>query len=122
MVSYEDYQAMVAAEDPVIVPMCFLNPKGPLKKYCGKLANMYRREVNPLLKKARQRKGGTTVIHIKYYRQGGFLDTKVGGKKLVDVNRTELILAKHFAFARHHYDIVDYLLRLMGISTLRTLM
>ena len=23
MVSYEDYQAMVAAEDPVIVPMCF---------------------------------------------------------------------------------------------------
>jgi hypothetical protein len=96
--------------------MCFLNPKGPLKKYCGKVPNMYQREVNPRLERALQQNNRKTVIHIKYYRQGGFRDTRVGGKNLVNVKKTGRILAKYFAFERLHYDIVDHLLRLMGIS------
>ncbi|KAI2494189.1 hypothetical protein MHU86_20337 [Fragilaria crotonensis] len=43
IVSYDDYQAMLAEENPVIVPMCFHHPKGtkPLEEVCGNLTNMF---------------------------------------------------------------------------------
>ncbi|KAI2509370.1 hypothetical protein MHU86_5003 [Fragilaria crotonensis] len=119
IVSYEVYKAMLAVKNPVIVPMCFQNPQKPsdVARSCANWTNMYNKDVTPLLATARQQNNGTTVLHINYYRPGGFRGTIVGGKLLQDyLNKTGFILAKHFAFERQHYDIVDYLLQLMGIS------
>lgn len=119
MVSYEDYQTMVTMEKPVMVPMCLQKPTGnpPIKRVCGKAPNIYSSTVNaPLEKALEHKKKGPTVIQIKYYRQGGFHKTRVGGETLVNFRKTGQILEQYFAFARQHYDIVDYLLQLMGVS------
>lgn len=120
IVSHEEYQAMVAAQDPIVVPMCFQNPTRPsmVKRSCGNFTNMYQRAVIPPLERALRQNDGTTVIHINYYRLGGFRKTTVGGETLVDLGKSglQVVLDKHFAFTRRHYDIVDNLLQLMGIS------
>jgi hypothetical protein len=118
IVSYEDYQSMVAAESPILVPMCLQNPHGnpPLKKACGNATNIFKSEVNAPLEKALEPNDVPRVIHIHYYRQGGFHKTKVGGETLVNFDETGQIIDKYFAFKRQHYDIADYLLQLMGIS------
>jgi hypothetical protein len=115
--SHEEYLAMLAAENPVIVPMCMQAPQGRVEKYCGNLTNMWQKRVNAPLERALQQNDVTTVIRIRYYRQDGFAKTRVGGEELVGlVDTTWQILDEYFVFQRHHYDTVDYLLQLMGIS------
>ncbi len=117
IVSQEEYQAMLAVENPVIVPMCFLNPQLSLETYCGNVTNMWQKKMNAPLERALKRNDVTTVIHIKFYRQGGFIKTRVGGEALVGLFKTAWqILDEYFVFQPQHYDTVDYLLQLMGIS------
>ncbi|KAI2491471.1 hypothetical protein MHU86_23086 [Fragilaria crotonensis] len=119
IVSYEDYQTMLAEEKPTIVPMCFQHPQGipAVAKVCGNLTNLYKVSVNAPLQSVLQPSKGTTVMHIAYYRQGGLRVTRVGRETLVGHHNTTLeTLDKYFAFDRQHYDTVDYLLELMGIA------
>ncbi|KAI2509376.1 hypothetical protein MHU86_5009 [Fragilaria crotonensis] len=118
IVSYEDYQTMLAVENPIIITTCLQFPRGTPSpdKVCGNVTNTYQEKVNAPIEKALQYNNGTTVIHIKYYRQGGFLNTKFERKRLVLARFIEPILTDHFEFESQHYDSVDYLLRLMGIS------
>ncbi|KAI2494190.1 hypothetical protein MHU86_20338 [Fragilaria crotonensis] len=115
--SHEDYLTMLATEKPVIVPMCFQAPQGNVEKYCGNLPNMWQKKVNAPLERALKQKDVTTVIHIKYYRSDGFVKTRVGGKALLGLfDATWQVLDEYFVFQPKHYDTVDYLLQLMGIS------
>ncbi len=117
--SYEDYLAMLAVEEPDIVPMCFQHPQGvpSVERACGNLTNLFKKSVNAPLETVLQRNDVTTVIHIKYYRQGGFRITRVGKDELVGLHNTTLqTLDEYFDFERQHYDTVDHLLQLMGIS------
>ncbi len=117
IVSQEEYQTMLAVENPVVVPMCFLDAESNVETYCGNLPNMWRKETNAPLERALKRNDATTVIHITYYRHGGFIKTKFGGEALVGMLKTtRRILDQYFVFQRQHYDTVDYLLQLMGIS------
>ena len=117
ILSYSDYQAMIAAENPVIVPMCMQNPKGnpPLTQACGNVPNVYQQQVN-FHKMALQHTNGTTVIHIPYFRRDAFLHIQVEGKQLFRPEKTERMLSDYFDFKRHYYDTADNLLRLMGIA------
>ena len=84
---------------------------------CGQNApNMFQVPSNHLLDQAVQHVNGTTVIHIKYYRMSGFRITKVGRNRLVRPRFIESILSDYFDYRSHHYETVDNLLRLMGIS------
>ena len=118
IVSFDDYQSMLAVENPVIISMCLQNPKAypPPVELCGNISNWYKKRVNPLLDMALEQNNGTTVIHIKFYRRGGFHRTRVGDEGLADFEMTESILATYFAFERGQYEAVDKILGLMGIS------
>lgn len=117
IVSHEEYQAMLAVQNPVIVPICFVNPQGNLEKACGNITNMWQQKMNAPLERAFKQDDIMTVIHITYYRQGGLIKTRVGGEALVGLfNTTWHVLDEYFVFQPKHYDTVDYLLQLMGIS------
>lgn len=119
IVSYADYQAMLAAHSPLIVTMCHQVPTGspsPLM-VCGHgVQNMYQAPSNHLLDQALHHTNGTTVIQIKYYRMGGFRTTKVGRNRLVLPRFIEPTIAEYFDFENQHYDAVDSVLQFMGIA------
>ncbi|KAI2509377.1 hypothetical protein MHU86_5010 [Fragilaria crotonensis] len=119
IVSFADYLSMLAVQNPFIVSMCIQDPKGypPPSELCGNISNWYKERVNAPLDMALQQNNGTTVvIHIKFYRRGGFHRTRVEDERLADFETTGSILATYFAFERQHYQVVDQVLGFMGIS------
>ena len=117
ILSYSDYQAMIAAENPVIVPMCFQHPKGkPLVTLaCGNVTNAYQEQAK-FPETALQHTNGTTVLHILVYRRGAFREIQVGGEQLVRRKQIQQVLSNYFDYESYYYDTADHLLRLMGIA------
>ena len=119
IVSYADYLEMLAAQNPLVVVMCHQIPTGnpsPMMVCGHNTPNMYQMASNQILDQALAHTNGTSVIQIKYYRMGGFRNTKVGRNRIVKPRHVEPTISQYFDFTSQHYETVDSMLQLMGIA------
>lgn len=118
IVSFEDYQKMLAVQKPTIFDTCFARQGGNPSPavLCQAIPNLYGSKKVRVLEKAIAH-DGAAVVRLQYYRKGGLQMAKwAGSQNLVPLKRVNRILDENFEFRKEHYTKVDSILRAMGIS------